>query len=86
MKQEKKAKYQLTILLPNEIHYGHTIDEAEKVDAISDAMEFYAEQKAGEFINFILEGGWRHLEDDDCWSNGERHCTVDEMWELFMYP
>lgn len=58
-------------MLPNEIHYGHTIDEAEKVDAISDAMEFYAEQKAGEFINFILEGGWRHLENDYCITNVE---------------
>ena len=86
MKEEKKAKHQLTILLPDEISYSNTIEEAEKIDAISDAMEFYAEQKAGEFINFILEEGWMHLKDYDSWSNGERFCTVDEMWELFRYP
>lgn len=31
----RKAKYQLTVLLPDAINYGHTIDEAEKVDAIN---------------------------------------------------
>lgn len=38
----KTAKYRLTTLLPNEIHYGHIIYEAEKVNAISNAMELYA--------------------------------------------
>ena len=51
------AKYRLTVLLPNEINYGHTIDEAEKVDAISNAMEEYAKSKMIEFYKFLEKEG-----------------------------
>ena len=51
----KTAKYRLTVLLHNEINYGHTIDEAEKVDAISNAMEVYAKERNLELINLCAD-------------------------------
>ena len=77
------AKQQLTVLLPNEINYGHTIDEAEKVDAISDAMENYAQQCAVEFLEWTLINGWRKLEDIWEYSDGEQHMTSNELYEKF---
>lgn len=77
------AKQQLTILLPNEINYGHTIDEAEKVDAISDAMENYAQQRAVEFLEWTLINGWRKLEGIWEYSDGEQHLTSNELYDKF---
>lgn len=80
---KETAKMQLTILLPNEINYGHTIDEAEKIDAISDAMEMYAQHCASTFLDWVIQNGWQKL--DECWeySNGEQHKTSVELYEEF---
>jgi len=65
----KTAKYRLTVLLPNEINYGHTIDEAEKVNAISNAMEVYAkeyaDQQTKELREEISEINKRKREDEN---------------------
>ena len=75
------AKYLLTTLLPNEINYGHTIDEAEKVDAISEAMEEYAEQQALGLIDYIESEGFVKLKTINEYSNGEVHRTIEELYE-----
>jgi hypothetical protein len=78
------AKSLLTTMLPDEIHYGHTIDEAEKVDAISDAMEEYAEIQALDFVEFIEVNGFRRLEDSEDYSDGEQHCTRSEIYDKYL--
>jgi len=74
---KETAKQQLTVLLPNDINYGHTIDEAEKVNAISNAMEKYAKQMAVDFLESI-----RDYEIE----NGQRICfderTSAELYDL----
>lgn len=86
MNEVKKtsAKYQLTILLPNEINYGHTIDEAEKVDAISDVMEKYARTQATDFMDFIEELGFRRLEQSEEYSDGDQNCTRQELYDMYL--
>jgi hypothetical protein len=78
------AKSLLTTMLPDEINYGHTIDEAEEVDAISDAMEEYAEIQALEFVEFIEVNGFRRLQDSDEYSDGEQHCTRSEIYDKYL--
>jgi hypothetical protein len=78
------AKYLLTTMLPNEINYGHTIDEAEKDDVISDVMEEYAEIQALEFVEFIEVEGFRRLEQSEDYSNGEQHCTRSEIYQKYL--
>lgn len=78
------AKKMLTELLGHEINYGHTINEAEEYDVISDAMEVYAERSSIAFVDFILEGGWKKLEQSEEWSNSEVHRTTQELFLLFI--
>ena len=88
-KQEKvhkftSAKMLLTTMLPDDIHYGHTIDEAEQQDALSDVVEDYAKQQALNFLEFIEVNGFTRLEDSEEYSNGEVHRTRSEIYEMYL--
>ena len=77
----KTAKYRLTVLLPNEINYGHTIDEAEKVNAISNAMEVYAKEYADQQTKELRE------EIEKCSKlnfslSYKCNCQNEEIWQL----
>ncbi len=80
----KRAKTELTVMLPSNINYGHTIEEAEKIDAISDAMESWAQEKSEGFAEWLQVGGWRLLDSRTGeWSDGEQHCQTSELYLMY---
>jgi hypothetical protein len=78
-----KAKEQLTLLLPKEINYGFTIDEAEKQDAITDVIEQFAMMQSQNFLTWLENEQYQHIGLGD-WSNGEQVLNASDLYQKFI--
>jgi hypothetical protein len=78
-----RSKEQLTLLLPKEINYGFTIDEAEKHDAITEVIEQFAMMQAHNFITWLANEQYQHIGLGD-WSNGEQVLNASDLYQKFI--
>lgn len=85
-----KAKHKLTELLPDDISYTDTINEAEKKNAISNAMEIYAKKIAIDFAEYCQLNGYTYLgklNGLDEWRKpvrlGFEHKNTNQLYEIF---
>jgi hypothetical protein len=78
-----KAKEQLTVLLPKEISYGHTIEEAEDQDFITEVIEQFAMMQAHNFLTWLENEQYQHIGSGD-WSNGEQVLNASDLYQKFI--
>jgi starvation-inducible outer membrane lipoprotein len=78
-----RAKEQLTVLLPKEINYAHTIDEAEEQDFITEVIEQFAMMQAQNFLTWLANEQYQHIGLGD-WSNGEQVLNASGLYQKFI--
>jgi hypothetical protein len=78
-----RAKEQLTLLLPKEINYGFTIDQAEKHDAITEVIEQFAMMQSQNFLTWLENEQYQHIGSGD-WSNGEQVLNASDLYQKFI--
>jgi hypothetical protein len=78
-----KAKEQLTVLLPKEINYGHTIEEAEEQEFITEVIEQFAMMQAHNFLIWLANEQYQHIGGGD-WSNGEQVLNASDLYQKFI--
>jgi hypothetical protein len=78
-----KAKEQLTVLLPKEINYGHTIEEAEEQEFITEVIEQFAMMQAQNFLIWLENEQYQHIGGGD-WSNGEQVLNASGLYQKFI--